>query len=345
MKLNKLLGVLCLLGGLVLTGCKDNNPPEKTYVSVGVGYDVVFAAGKGGKYTYSLHVATAGFNDEGKILTARVDVIDLTVKSTDGVIALTNSTSKLELGDTYGMKKDNNKGELDTQAEAFATWCIGKTAAEVKACYDANGTGGSHGIKASDETLTATVTVGVSGFANAIYDAYTRKGAKVEYTGTLKAGVGITSSIKTNTTDTFTVEFAGALLDGDKIIACYADEIENGFSGEGTVVSCKVDKYYTADGAFKSKKVLGTAYGMSGIGKVEWDVQVGHIEKAFVGHNYNEDTYFATLLNTTDNYGYMVNDNIEGSVSIYAGGIFNNLKKACKHASVADVYESFYKQA
>lgn len=77
-------------------------------------------------------------------------------------------TSKLDLGDAYGMRVASSIGaEWNEQAAAFADWCIGKTVDEIKGiAVNENG-------KASDVDLAATVTLAVAPFVELVEKAVT----------------------------------------------------------------------------------------------------------------------------------------------------------------------------
>ena len=52
---------------------------------------------------------------------------------------------------------------------------------------------------------------------------------------------------------------------------------------DGKITEISIDETYTKDGVATTKKELGDNYGMSAIGKVEWDDQIAHLEKVLVG--------------------------------------------------------------
>ena len=124
-----LLAVVCLSG---VTGCG-----AKTY-SVGLGYSASFKAGQ-----LDVTTAVAAFDKDGKVYDVRFDVVQVkfTANEAKDGLTLTNKnvdvngsvTTKLELGLGYNMLNSSAiKKECDEQIEAFADWCVGKTAEEVK---------------------------------------------------------------------------------------------------------------------------------------------------------------------------------------------------------------------
>lgn len=101
---------------------------------------------------------------DGKILAAITDCIQPVIKADkDGQIVETSfKGTKRELGPDYGMVAYGNAiAEWDAQAQAFADYCVGKTAAEVRAIET---TENDHGYSVpADETLYASCTMQITG--------------------------------------------------------------------------------------------------------------------------------------------------------------------------------------
>ena len=250
------------------------------------------------------------FSDKGKILTP----LDTVVKS------------KQELGTAYGLGKASGiKKEWNEQADAFAKYVIGKTADEVKGiAVSAEG-------KATDKELTASVTIHVGDFINAVQKAVANAqdiGAKAED----KLGLGIESSIAKSTdagdkdgaveTDSyFTATTVGA--DG-KITSCVIDAVQP------KVTFDKTGKI-TADlkAEQKTKDELGDAYGMkkaSNIGK-EWNEEAAAFAKYVVGKTADEVKGVAV-----NDKGEPTNQELTASVTISVGDFMKVIDKAVSSA-------------
>lgn len=110
----------------------------------------------------------ATFDAEGKVTSSIIDAsqanvnFDATGKiTTDLTVA---PTTKVELGEDYGMKKASAIGkEWYEQADAFATYVVGKTIEEIKGiAVDESG-------YATEQDLVSSVTVGIEDFQS-IYE-------------------------------------------------------------------------------------------------------------------------------------------------------------------------------
>lgn len=112
---------------------------------------------------YSEFAATVVGTD-GKILSAVTDATQPVIKvnAAGEITEATFKGTKRELGDAYGMVAFGNAiAEWDAQAQAFADFTIGKTAAEVEAIET---TTNDHGYSVpADETLYASCTMQVTG--------------------------------------------------------------------------------------------------------------------------------------------------------------------------------------
>ena len=281
-----LLAVVCLSG---VTGCG-----AKTY-SVGLGYSASFKAGQ-----LDVTTAVAAFDKDGKVYDVRFDVVQVkfTANEAKDGLTLTNKnvdvngsvTTKLELGLGYNMLNSSAiKKECDEQIEAFADWCVGKTAEEVKA-----GTPGAGHGEAVNEELASSVTITVDAFEEALANAFaTKSETTFKLTGT--AGVAMVSGLAYNygkPTKEISVNVGGAFVKDGKIEAALMDEIvcpvaiaEDGTTSLGS-------GKYVKDGALVSKKTLGDDYAMRPASpiKAEWDEQAAVIEEAVIGLTASEVT-------------------------------------------------------
>lgn len=114
-------------------------------------------------------VAALTFNGDA-ISSCAIDAVQATVKfNASGAITTDLAAAqptKQELGDGYGMKKASSIGkEWFEQADAFARYVTGKTAAEVA------GISVTDAGKAGDADLAASVTVGIGDFVELIAKA------------------------------------------------------------------------------------------------------------------------------------------------------------------------------
>ena len=302
MKLNKLLSLSAVLAcGLTLAACDNGQTtdgtsqgsttvtPNTVSVNVGLGYTASFNASKG---QVDLTTAMVAFDEAGKVVSSRIDVIQVVVGNVEGEVEITNSgvkvredgmpKTKLELGKDYGMK--NTSGsigviagglEVDAQIESFAAWTKGKTAAEISASYVmvtqnedgtfSDGRKHSHGGNfTTDEALWSTCTITVDGFAAAIANAYANKSTKaVEVEEGFKVGVAVNANMYDATT--LDLDIAGALVKDGKVAAALTDCVAVQFNNVEGAISLKTDSQYydAATSTFKSKKALGDAYNMA----------------------------------------------------------------------------------
>lgn len=88
---------------------------------------------------------------------------------------------------------------------------------------------------------------------------------------------------------------------------------------DGKVTKVEIDETYTKDGEQTTKKTLGDDYGMSAIGKVEWDDQVAHLEEQLVGTDGTIEL---------DEAGYATNEDVLSTCTIN----LTNIEKAVANA-------------
>ena len=182
------------------------------------------------------------------------DTIEVAIGATDPY------QSKAELGNNYGMSAIG-KSEWYVQAQAFESYVVGKTAAEVA------------GI--TTDTVIAGCTIYAGDFVSAVSAACNDK-YKVAFStkGDITLGVSTVAASDAESGE-ITVDFgAVAMVDGKAVAAtldCAAATIANGT--------------FTFDG---TKRALGNDYGMSAIGKTEWYVQAQNFANEAVGKNATE---------------------------------------------------------
>lgn len=332
MKLNKLLALgVVLASGLTLTSC---NKVES--VEAGVGYSVSLKDTNG---QADVTVAFAGFDAEGKITAARLDVVQVTVapdaegawthtgtKTNDNGIA-----SKLELGKDYNMLGASPIGkEVDVQIEAFADWTVGKTVAEVKEL-----TKDQVYKQAPHADLASTCTITVSAFVEALEKAYELKNTAVEVSPKALAGVGITTKFAAKDTHgELTVFTAGTLMDGETIQAAAIDEIVLRIEKVEDTYQFQADDYYYQNGKVVSKESLKDAYGMTVAHptKGEWYVQAAAIETYSIGK-----TAASLLAEVGENGKPVEGSGLIGATTMTANGYVAAIAEAASYASLEHV--------
>lgn len=134
------------------------------YIGVNVGKSV------DGKAEYDVTLAAVTVDENGVILSCRLDSIGTSLSFEGGAISTDLTApiqSKNELGDSYGMKVKSGIGaEWYQQAENFSAYVTGKTAADVAGIAIAETTKPAEGTD-----LAATVTISIIGFQNLIAKA------------------------------------------------------------------------------------------------------------------------------------------------------------------------------
>lgn len=150
---------------------------------------------KEGLNSTTVTIAAVTVDEEGKIVTCKIDVLEATVKfNTSGIITsdLTSDyLTKKELKDTYGMKQYSSiQKEWYEQVEAFENYCIGKTADEILGITVNAETG-----IADDNTLTAGCTMHPAQFQYIVAEA-AKNAAVTGANPDDKLGIAISTSIK-----------------------------------------------------------------------------------------------------------------------------------------------------
>ena len=231
---------------------------------------------------YDLTMVAVLVDDEGIIRDCVIDGISSTQANikfnAEGVITsdLTAApATKLELGDAYGMKaKDGGWGaqfEWYEQAESFANYVIGKTAADVA------GIAVDENTKPTGADLTSSVTISVGDFITAVQTA----AANAKHLGA-KAGDElklVTITAYASCSDATAEKAGNAELDVDVaaltvkngvITSCVIDAVQGkvAFDTEGQITS-------DVKTPVKTKNELGDDYGMKAKdggwgGQFEW---------------------------------------------------------------------------
>ena len=312
MKLSKIFALSAVFAcGLTLASCGQEPTVEPTAeptveptveatakVSVGLGYAGSYAW----KDTYGqldLSAAMVAFDEAGKIVDARIDVVQVKVeKHTDGGLKLKTMredytvATKLELGLAYNMQASSNIGlEVDEQIENFADWTVGKTVEELKTLVDPSlGHGTAH-----HPDLASTCTITATDFVAAIEKAYSLKTTTTYDAANIKAGVAMVAGLAYNygapQTD-ISVDLGGSIVANGKVVAAQIDAVVLPLT-IGETVSINTESYYIGENnEIRSKKVLGDEYAMKGVGTnhatgevctLEWWEQAAIIEAAAAG--------------------------------------------------------------
>lgn len=289
--MKKLLAMfLIALMVLGLAACAGT--PTDAAVKTGLG--IVFsnsnskdpADGKDGTIDTQAYVAAVTVDKDGKVVKCVIDAMQSKfVFTTDSEIKTTADTvfkSKNELGNDYGMKANSKiQKEWFEQAAAFAAYCVGKTADQIKNIAVAEGV-------ATDADLKSSVTVRIANFQGAVTKAIanaTDIGAKASD----KLGLAIEGAA----TQTKTVA-----ADGKPATAvAYNYYTATTFDANGKITSCILDasqgKFTVENGKIstdlkaeiKTKNELGDAYGMKKASKIqkEWNEQAAAFAKYVVG--------------------------------------------------------------
>ena len=353
MKLNKLLALSAVLvSGFALGSCNNGNTstpatstpaPESTpaettaEVSVGLGYAYSFTASSEEKAYAQLDLTAAfvAFDEAGKIVDARIDVVQVkAAKGEESGLQINAGTklddagsikTKLELGKDYNMVTYGQAiAEVDAQIESFADWTVGQTVEELKANVAAE-----HGYgTAPHPDLASSVTIVCHDFVAAIESAYNNK-----TTGTYEqglAGIAMVSGLSESYgTWEMSVDVAGVLAKDGTIVAAQVDAIvvQLAVSEAGVIGIKEGQKYMGANGELLSKKTLGDDYAMRPASPIqaEWDEQAAAIEEAANGK-------------TADQVKELVAGEGElATATMYVGNYLTALAKATSYAALEHV--------
>ncbi len=248
---------------------------------------------------------------EGKILACRIDGTGFEPALEDGAMSEVDLRSKYEKGDDYGMVAYGGAvAEWYQQADAFAEYCVGKTADEVRATALTDG-------KPSDADLSASCTIGVGDFIEVV--AAAAENASVSVGASDKLGIALTTADGSDDESAaYDTDYCVVTVGGDgKLTSCWVDTLQ------GSVDIA--DGAFAADSVqYHSKKELGDAYGMvsSGVTTMEWYQQAENLEKYVVGKTADEVSGIAL----TD--GKAADADLSAGCTIAIGSILENMEKA-----------------
>ena len=300
-KIISLILVLVLaFTGLVACDKPNNNEDdtnEKTY-TLSVAVDEGLGSVSRSKVT-AISLAIV-FDAEGKIVAARFDSVEASLKVTDGEIATADRlATKVEKGDEYtGM----NAGSWAKQADAFEKFLVGKTAAEVAALTFV-AEGADAGLVAGC-TMLSSMPVFQALVAKAA--AYERK-VEFKTAEAVTLGLAIDAKLSGSVEDGAKVvaDVAAVAIAGGKVAASMLDSAEASY----TFAYNEDNEAYDITASYKgTKNEQGTNYdAYSPMPSGTWYVQAQNFANTTVGKTVAELEGVST-------------DKIEGSCSIYTGG-------------------------
>ncbi|MDF2675010.1 MAG: hypothetical protein K0R09_3279 [Clostridiales bacterium] len=275
-------------------------------------------------------IAAVTVDKDGKIVKAILDAAQTKINFSKEGKLLTDVKStfktKNELKEEYGMKSNSKIGkEWYEQADAFAKYVVGKTAAEVKGIAVT-----AEGL-ASDAELASSVTVHVGDFIATVAKAAENAqdlGAKAAD----KLGLGVSTDIAKSTD-------AG---EKDGLAQAYSYYTASTFDASGKITSSIIDASQanvnfsttgkiTSDitAALPTKNELGDAYGMkkqSKIGK-EWNEQANAFAKYVVGKTVDEVKGIALTAE-----GVPSGTDLNSSVTVHVSSFQSIIEKASNYA-------------
>lgn len=236
-------------------------------------------------------IAAVTVDEEGKVVACVIDEAQTKINFTkEGKIATALDSqfqTKQELGEEYGMKAASSIGkEWNEQAEAFAAYCVGKTADEI------SGIAVTEAGAPSDTDIASSVTMYVGNFQAAVTKAMenaTESGAQA----TDKLGLGVVTNIakskdaeeEDGLAQAYTTVTAVTVDADGKITSSVIDAVQANVNFDKTG---KITSDVSAKAATKNE--LGDDYGMksaSSIGK-EWYEQAAAYAAYCVGKTADE---------------------------------------------------------
>lgn len=305
---------------------------EKTglYINTSVS-DSVSAGDADGKAKADALIVAVTVDADGVITGCYIDSVQATIGfSGEGLLTTDKTTTfltKNELGADYGMSAYSPIGkEWNEQAEAFAAYCIGKTAAEVSGiALNEDGT-------ATDADLTSSVTIHVGGFISAVANAAQNATEQGAAAGNKLGLAAVTNMTKSK----------DATAEADGVAQAYSTYAVVTVDEAGMITSCIIDAVqanvkFDATGnittdltaAVQSKNELGENYGMaaaSAIGK-EWNEQAAAFAACCIGKTAEEVRGIAM-----DDSGLAADADLLASVTIHIGDFMNVVATAADNA-------------
>jgi hypothetical protein len=227
--------------------------------------------------SFAATYAAVTVDGDGRIVACQIDATGFDAELEDGALNEVDLRSKQEKGDDYGMVAYGaSDKEWYQQADAFAAYCIGKTADEVRAIALEDG-------KPTDADLSAGCTIAVSSFIEAV--AAAAENASVTVSASDKLGIALTTADGSDEEEAaYDTDFCVVTVDASGVVtSCQIDVAQGSIEIE--------DGVFAADGGkYNSKKQLGDDYGMVAYGASdkEWYQQAEAFESYVTGKNADE---------------------------------------------------------
>jgi hypothetical protein len=275
-------------------------------------------------------VAAVIVDKDGKILNCRIDAAQTKINfTTAGKLTTPLDTvfkSKQELGAEYGLGEASGiKKEWNEQADAFAKYVTGKTAAEVKGIAVT-----AEGV-AADKDLSSSVTIHIGDFI-AVVDKAVSNAKDLGAKSGDKLGLGVLTSISGSKEP----------ADADGLAQAYTNYTATTFAADGKITSSLIDASQTnvnfskegkitsdLKAELKTKQELGAAYGMikaSSI-KKEWNEQADAFAQYVAGKTVAEVKGIAVTAEGTPS-----DKDLASSVTIHIGDYETIIEKASGNA-------------
>lgn len=326
------LTMVIILTLVTFVGCSKSGAAVKTGLAVISTIAKSKDAGeKDGLAEIDSTIAAVTVDKNGKIVKCVIDALQTKVNfSTEGKITTDLATefkTKNELKEDYNMKQASAiKKEWYEQASAFADYCVGKTAAEIKGL-----TINSDGYF-TDADLTSSVTIHAADLVAIVEKAVANAqdlGAKAGD----KLGLGVTNSIA-NSKD--------ATAEKEGLAQAYTYYTATTFDKNGKVTSSILDALQTnvnfdtagkltSDLAseFKTKNELKEGYNMKGASKIskEWYEQAA----AFAAYAKGKTAAQISGMSLSAE-GVPAVAELTSSVTIHVADFFKVIEKASKTA-------------
>ncbi len=263
------------------------NPNVSAEGQIKTGLYIGVSAGKSvdGKAEYDVTLAAVTVDENGVILSCRLDSIGTTLLFEGGVISTDLNAeilSKNELGDAYNMVTYGGAAhEWYVQAQALADFAVGKTVEQLR-----SGAVNESGY-AADADLATTATIYLGGYVSAIEGAVANaKPLGAQAGDELRLAAISTFGSSTNPADgndgnaELDVDVVALTLSGDTITSCYIDSVQAkvGFNADGAITS-------DLTAPIQTKNQLGDAYNMVTYGGAtfEWYQQAENFSAYVTG--------------------------------------------------------------
>lgn len=227
--------------GCLATGCGNGAAGGEVKVGLGAHTDFAYGSHSIGDTVYGkevtettaqadIHIATVMLDADGKIVKCVIDAVQVAAKVDANGALITDVTAatfqtKKELKEGYNMKGSSPIGkEWYEQAQAFESWCVGKTVDEIKNMGLAEG-------KPTDSMLLAGCTIKV----NAIQQAVIRACEGAKWTGASAndtLGLGVTAEL---------TSAANATADANGKVQAYVNYAATAKNTEGKITCVVID--------------------------------------------------------------------------------------------------------